>query len=366
MLLSGTVGGVLNYLGARGEEPKNASFWQSLLGGMVASFIVLLFLNMISSNPIDAVKGMVNAAGDLSKLFVLAGFCLVAGGSSRAFITTLSARVLRETKATRHEVQQMTSYTAENLISRGSEMALFGDGGRRELEKKAKEDGRLPPGQSLTLKWPVLHYGGVPHFDAAKWDFKISGLVVEPVRLTWEEFRALPQTEVTSDFHCVTRWSRLDNRWKGVLFTDVMKLIKPKPGAEFALVLAEEGYTANVPLADLLRPDVLFTFEHDGEPLAAEHGGPLRLIVPHLYAWKSVKWVRGFMLLDHDRLGFWERNGYHAYGDPWKEQRYSGTSRSEAKNLRARDASESYSLSARRLQLLTRLIAPMKSLNWTR
>jgi len=136
--------------------------------------------------------------------------------------------------------------------------------------------------------------------------------------------------------------------------------------AEFALVLAEEGYTANVPLADLLRPDVLFTFEHDGEPLAAEHGGPLRLIVPHLYAWKSVKWVRGFMLLDHDRLGFWERNGYHAYGDPWKEQRYSGTSRSEAKNLRARDASESYSLSARRLQLLTRLIAPMKSLNWTR
>ncbi len=163
-------------------------------------------------------------------------------------------------------------------------MALFGDGGRRELEKKAKAEGRLPPGQSLTLKWPVLHYGSVPHFDAAKWNFKISGLVEEPVRLSWEEFRALPQTEVTSDFHCVTRWSRLDNRWKGVLFT----------------------------------------FEHDGEPLTEEHGGPLRLIVPHLYAWKSVKWVRGFMLLDHDRLGFWERNGYHAYGDPWKEQRYSG------------------------------------------
>jgi DMSO/TMAO reductase YedYZ molybdopterin-dependent catalytic subunit len=205
-------------------------------------------------------------------------------------------------------------------------MALFGDlGDRRELEKKAKAEGRLPPGQSLTLKWPVLHYGSVPHFDAAKWDFKISGLVEEPVRLTWDEFRTLPQTEVTSDFHCVTRWSRLDNRWKGVLFTDVMKLVRKKPEAEFALVLAEEGYTANVPLADLLRPDVLFTFEHDGEPLTAEHGGPLRLIVPHLYAWKSVKWVRGFMLLDHDRLGFWERNGYHACGDPWKEQRYSGS-----------------------------------------
>ena len=108
-------------------------------------------------------------------------------------------------------------------------MTSFVDGDRRELEKKAKAEGRLPPGQSLTLKWPVLHYGSVPHFDVAKWDFKISGLVEEPVRLTWREFRALPQTEVTSDFHCVTRWSRLDNRWKGVLFTDVLKLVKAKP-----------------------------------------------------------------------------------------------------------------------------------------
>src|SRR6184192_1543022 len=135
-------------------------------------------------------------------------------------------------------------------------MTLFGDlGDRRELEKKAKAEGRLPPGQSLTLKWPVLHCGGVPAFDAAKWDFKISGQVEEPKGLTWDEFRALPQTEVTSDFHCVTRWSRLDNRWKGVLFTEVLKLVKAKPGAEFVLVLAEEGYTANVPLADLLRPN---------------------------------------------------------------------------------------------------------------
>ncbi len=198
-------------------------------------------------------------------------------------------------------------------------MALFGDSGdRRELEKKAKAEGRLPPGQSLTLKWPVLHYGSIPPFDPAKWDFKISGQVEEPVRLTWEEFRALPQTETTSDFHCVTRWSRLDN-------TDVMKLVKPKPEAQFALILAEEGYTANVPLADLQGPNVLFAFDHDGAPLAAEHGGPLRLVVPHLYGWKSVKWVRGLLLLDHDRLGFWERNGYHAYGDPWREQRYSGS-----------------------------------------
>ncbi len=204
-------------------------------------------------------------------------------------------------------------------------MALLGrDGNHKELENLARREGRLPPGQSLTLKWPVLHYGGVPVFDPATWDFKISGEVDEPLRLTWEEFRALPQTEVVSDFHCVTRWSRLDNHWRGVLFTDVLKLVKPKPGAQFALMLAEEGYTANVPLADLQQPDVLFAFEHDGAPLPAEHGGPLRLVVPHLYGWKSVKWVRGFLLLDQERLGFWERNGYHAYGDPWREQRYSG------------------------------------------
>lgn len=198
-------------------------------------------------------------------------------------------------------------------------------GDRRELEKKAKAEGRLPPGQSLTLKWPVLHYGSVAHFDEAKWDFKISGEVAAPLKLSWKEFCALPQTEVAADMHCVTRWSRLNNTWKGVLFTDVLKLVQPKPQAKYALILAEEGYTANVPLEDLLRPDVLFAFDHDGVPLTAEHGGPVRLIVPHLYAWKSVKWVRGFILLGEDRLGFWERNGYHAYGDPWKEQRYSGS-----------------------------------------
>ena len=203
-------------------------------------------------------------------------------------------------------------------------MSLFGESGtRRELEDKAKREGRLPPGQSLTLKWPVLHHGSVPAFDPAKWDFKISGEVWKPLRLSWEEFQKLPQAEVTSDFHCVTRWSRLDNRWKGVLAIDALKLGEPKPEAKFALVVAEEGYTANLPLEDLAKPNVLFAFEHDGQPLAPEHGGPLRLVVPHLYAWKSVKWVRGFMLLDADRLGFWERNGYHAYGDPWKEQRYS-------------------------------------------
>src|SRR5260370_10058955 len=127
-----------------------------------------------------------------------------------------------------------TSYRAQNLSLRGNAMALFGDGDRGELEKKAKAEGRLPPGQSLTLKWPVLHYGSVPHFDAAKWDFKISGLVEEPVRLASEKFRALPHTEVTSDFHCVTRWSRLGNPWTRALFTELLKLVKKKPAAKFA------------------------------------------------------------------------------------------------------------------------------------
>jgi DMSO/TMAO reductase YedYZ molybdopterin-dependent catalytic subunit len=205
-------------------------------------------------------------------------------------------------------------------------MTLFpADGNRKQLENQARAEGRLPPGQSLTLKWPVLHYGGVPNFDEAMWDFKISGEVAKPVKLSWKEFLALPQTEVTSDFHCVTRWSRLDNRWTGVLFNEVRKLAPATLAAKHTLVLAEEGYTSNIPLADLTRPNVLFAHSHDGEPLSAEHGGPLRLIVPHLYAWKSVKWVRGFILLSEERLGFWERNGYHAYGDPWKEQRYSST-----------------------------------------
>ena len=152
---------------------------------------------------------------------------------------------------------------------------------RRQLERQRRSEGRLPPGQSLTLKWPVLQYGGVPRFDPAAWDFRITGLVEKPLRLSWEEFRRLPQTEVVADMHCVTRWSRFDNRWKGVLFAEVMKLVEAKPEARFALLHDGQNYTTNVPLADLSRPNVLFALEHDGEPLAAEHGGPVRLVVPH-------------------------------------------------------------------------------------
>ena len=203
------------------------------------------------------------------------------------------------------------------------DLGLFTGNERREKEREMKAEGRLPSGQSLTLKWPVLHYGSVPRFDPARWEFRIFGLVEKPVRLTWEEFGKLPRTRTKSDFHCVTRWSRFDNQWEGVAFKAVLNLVQLKPEATYVLVHAEQGFTANVPLADLNRDNVLFATHHDGQPLSADHGFPLRLIVPHLYAWKSVKWVRGLEFLDHDVPGFWEQNGYHMYGDPFKEQRYT-------------------------------------------
>ena len=193
---------------------------------------------------------------------------------------------------------------------------------RKILQAKMKQEGRLPPGQSLTLKWPVLHSGSVPAFDPAAWDFRTLGLVEVPLSLTWDEFLKLPRTQVTADFHCVTRWSHFDNHWEGVPFRAVWDLTRPRAEATHVLVHAEEGYTTNIPLSDLLEENVLFALQHDGAPLPAEHGGPLRLVVPKLYAWKSAKWVRGLEFLGHDRAGFWERNGYHMYGDPWKEQRY--------------------------------------------
>ncbi len=199
---------------------------------------------------------------------------------------------------------------------------LFEGNERKELEQRMRNARRLPPGQAATLKWPVLHYGAIPGFDTSTWDFKVFGEVEAAVRLSWEEFNRLPKLETTRDFHCVTRWSRFDNRWQGVGFRSILKLVEPKPSAKYVLVHAEQGFTANVPLSDLDRDDVLFATHHDGQPLTPEHGYPLRLIVPHLYAWKSVKWVRGLEFLHNDVPGFWEQNGYHMYGDPWKEQRF--------------------------------------------
>jgi len=183
--------------------------------------------------------------------------------------------------------------------------------------------GRLPQGQSLTLKWPVLHAGSVPRFDPRTWDFRVFGLVEQPLWLSWAEFSRLPQSEVLGDMHCVTRWSKFDNRWGGVKATELMGRVKLQPEAQHVMVHAEQGYTANLPLADFLRPTTIFALRHEGEPLTAEHGYPLRLVVPHLYAWKSVKWVRGIELIAREQPGFWEQNGYHIYGDPFREQRYS-------------------------------------------
>ncbi|HVB87365.1 MAG TPA: sulfite oxidase-like oxidoreductase [Candidatus Dormibacteraeota bacterium] len=194
---------------------------------------------------------------------------------------------------------------------------------RKRLEREMREAGRLPLGQSLTLKWPVLHEGSVPPFDPHTWDFRASGLVERPLRLTWDEFTRLPMKEVTADMHCVTRWSRFDVRWDGVPFAEVAKLAQPKPEAKFVMVLAEQGYTSNVPVEDLMRPSTLFALKHNGEPLPSDHGYPLRLVVPHLYAWKSVKWVRGLDFMEKDAPGFWEENGYNMYGDPFREQRFS-------------------------------------------
>jgi DMSO/TMAO reductase YedYZ molybdopterin-dependent catalytic subunit len=194
---------------------------------------------------------------------------------------------------------------------------------RQQRERAMREAGRLPPGQSLTLKWPVLHAGSIPRFDPQTWDFRIDGLVENAVCLTWQEFSRLPMKEVIADMHCVTRWSRFDVRWEGVPFIEVAKLANVRPEAKYVMVEAEQGYTSNVPLSDLMRSTTLFALKHNGEPLPAEHGYPVRLVVPHLYAWKSVKWVRGLEFMNEDAPGFWEQNGYHIYGDPFKEQRYS-------------------------------------------
>lgn len=195
---------------------------------------------------------------------------------------------------------------------------------RKALEQARREDGRLPPGQSLTLKWPVLHEGRVPNFDPATWDLEVRGLVERPFKLSWNEFQALPRKRITADFHCVTTWSKFDNQWEGVPFQVIAEKAGVKPEAKFVLIRGEGGYTTNAPLADLLRDDVLLADRHAPEPLTADHGAPVRLVVPHLYAWKSAKWLRGLDFLDADQAGYWEKVGYHMYGDPFLEQRYRG------------------------------------------
>ncbi|HJX12448.1 MAG TPA: sulfite oxidase-like oxidoreductase [Dehalococcoidales bacterium] len=182
---------------------------------------------------------------------------------------------------------------------------------------------RVPPGQKLTEKWPVLHYGTAHKIDVAGWTFKIFGLVEKERTLTWDEFRALPHVKVFSDIHCVTTWSKLDNLWEGVSTGVIRDLVSIKPEARYVMVHGAGGFTTNLSADDFFQPDVLLALKHDGRDILPEHGAPVRLVVPRLYFWKSAKWVTGIEFMAEERPGFWESNGYHLRGDPWKEERYS-------------------------------------------
>jgi DMSO/TMAO reductase YedYZ molybdopterin-dependent catalytic subunit len=195
---------------------------------------------------------------------------------------------------------------------------------REQLAEAGIDPSRLPPGQFVSKRFPVFTVGQVPKTDLAAWDFTVGGLAGSPLRLGWEEFRALPADVVVSDIHCVTKWSKFDTKWQGVAVQTILDLVDPNPAATHVVVRAEEGYTVNLSMDDFARPDNLFAWSYGGEDLEPDHGWPLRLVVPHLYFWKSAKWVRGFDLLDHDEPGFWERAGYHLRGDPFQEQRYWG------------------------------------------
>ncbi|MBJ3774419.1 sulfite oxidase-like oxidoreductase [Acuticoccus mangrovi] len=183
---------------------------------------------------------------------------------------------------------------------------------------------RLPPGQHLVRDWPVLDLGLQPHVPLETFSLRVTGFVETPLSLDWAAFTALPQTEVTSDIHCVTTWSRYDNLWRGVTVRDLLDLAHPTTDARHVMLTSADGYSTNLPLADFAAEDALLATHWQGEPLTRAHGGPLRAVVPHLYFWKSAKWLSGIELIGNDRAGFWEKNGYHMYGDPWREQRYSG------------------------------------------
>ena len=184
---------------------------------------------------------------------------------------------------------------------------------------------RIPPGQSRTKKWPVLDASGPPRVDLTQWKLRIFGMGLHPVEWNWTEFQALPRTRVFSDFHCVTRWSRLGNLWEGVSTKDLVALAGGVPeGAKFVLAHGyDRGFSTNLPLEDFLAEDALVALTHDGEPITLDHGGPARLIIPRLYAWKSAKWLSAIEFLPADQQGFWESNGYHRRGDPWAEERHS-------------------------------------------
>ncbi len=195
--------------------------------------------------------------------------------------------------------------------------------GRRQAPG-GDEASRTPPGQYLTRDFPVLSAGPTPRVDLATWSFTIDGLVRQPVSLSWDEVHVLPTREWTVDISCVTKWTKLDTRWTGVSVDTLLEQVELDPAARFVVAHSYGGYTTNLPLTDALNGQAFVAWEYDGQPLEPAHGGPARLVVPHLYFWKSAKWVRGLRLLADDEPGFWESLGYHNHGDPWREERYSG------------------------------------------
>ena len=190
------------------------------------------------------------------------------------------------------------------------------------FQPKRQSSHPLPPGQYETTDFPVLTAGPTPRIALSQWEFRLEGLVEEPVRWSWAEFNKLPMQDFNPDIHCVTKWSKFDTHWRGVSVDTLLEHVRLKPEAQFVTEFSYGGYTTNVPLADLRGGRAFVGVQFEGQPLAAEHGGPARLVVPHLYFWKSAKWVRGLRFTAQDEPGFWERGGYSMYGDPWKEQRY--------------------------------------------
>ena len=200
---------------------------------------------------------------------------------------------------------------------------IFGERGKRRASALGIDPQRLPPGQSPTLKWPVLSVGATPRVDRTQWILSVDGAVEEPFVLNFEDLLGAPQTDWTGDIHCVTRWSKFGMRWRGVPVRDLIERARPRSKATHLLAHAYGGYATNLPLSDVLEHPAFIAHEAEGAPLAADHGGPARLLVPHLYLWKSAKWISRLEVLEGDQLGFWEENGYHHRGDPWREERYS-------------------------------------------
>ncbi|WP_261130470.1 sulfite oxidase-like oxidoreductase [Bacillus sp. Marseille-Q3570] len=191
-------------------------------------------------------------------------------------------------------------------------------------EKEQEKGERVPPNQIVTKKWPVLHYGDVPYYeDLNEWDLRLFGLVEEEVRLSYDDVMELPSAKLNNDIHCVTGWSKLDNQWEGISTKALMEKVNILPEANYVMIHAEEDWTTNLPLEDFLKETSLLAHTHDGKPLTPEHGFPLRAVIPHLYFWKSAKWIRGIEFIAENKPGFWERNGYHMQGRLWKEERFS-------------------------------------------